>query len=39
MSTPFVTSEQYETWFKLIPIEVYVTDAILEKKTSKWIWD
>jgi hypothetical protein len=31
MSTPFQTSEQYETWFKLIPIEVYVTDAVLEK--------
>ncbi|HOD11274.1 MAG TPA: DUF4403 family protein, partial [Flavobacterium sp.] len=24
MSTPFQTSEQYQTWFKLIPIEVYV---------------
>jgi len=35
MSTPFVTSEQYETWFKLIPIEVYVTDAVLEKKDIK----
>lgn len=31
MSTPFLTSEQYQTWFKLIPIEVYVTDAVLEK--------
>jgi len=31
MSTPFKTSEQYETWFKMIPIEVYVTDAILQK--------
>jgi hypothetical protein len=31
MSTPFQTSEQYQTWFKLIPIEVYVTDAILNK--------
>jgi hypothetical protein len=31
MSTPFVTSEQYETWFKLNPIEVYVTDAVLKK--------
>ena len=31
MSTPFVTSEQYQTWFKLIPIEVYVTDAVLSK--------
>mgnify|MGYP001493761662 CR=1 FL=1 len=31
MSTPFKTSEQYETWFKMMPIEVYVTDAILQK--------
>ncbi len=31
MSTPFLTSEQYQTWFKLIPIEVYVTDAVLGK--------
>lgn len=31
MSTPFLTSEQYETWFKLNPIEVYVTDAVLKK--------
>jgi len=31
MSTPFQTSEQYQTWFKLIPIEVYVTDAVLSK--------
>ncbi|WP_395063027.1 DUF4403 family protein [Flavobacterium sp.] len=31
MSTPFQTSEQYETWFKLNPIEVYVTDAVIQK--------
>jgi hypothetical protein len=31
LSTPFVTSEQYQAWFKLAPIEVYVTDAILNK--------
>ncbi len=31
MSTPFLTSEQYQTWFKLIPIEVYVTDAQIAK--------
>ncbi len=31
MSTPFLTSEQYQTWFKLMPVEVYVTDAVLEK--------
>lgn len=31
ISTPFLTSEQYQTWFKLIPVEVYVTDAVLGK--------
>lgn len=31
MSLPFLTSEQYQTWFKLIPVEVYVTDAVLGK--------
>lgn len=31
MSTPFLTSEVYQTWFKLIPVEVYVTDAVLGK--------
>jgi Domain of unknown function (DUF4403) len=31
MSDPFLTSEQYQTWFKLIPVEVYVTDAVLGK--------
>lgn len=31
MSTPFQTSEQYETWFKMNPIEMYVTDAVLQK--------
>ncbi len=30
MSEPFQTSEQYETWFKLNPIEVYSTDAVLQ---------
>lgn len=35
MSTPFVTSEQYQTWFKLIPIEVYVTDAVLGNTSIK----
>ncbi|WP_162127111.1 DUF4403 family protein [Flavobacterium phycosphaerae] len=35
MSTPFLTSEQYQTWFKLIPVEVYVTDAVLEKNEIK----
>ncbi len=31
MSTPFQTSVEYETWFKLNPIEVYVTDAAVQK--------
>ena len=31
MSTPFQTSVEYETWFKLNPIEVYVTDAVVQK--------
>ena len=31
MSTPFETSKEYETWFKLIPTEVNVTDAKIEK--------
>ncbi|MFD2908989.1 DUF4403 family protein [Flavobacterium ardleyense] len=31
LSTPFMTSEAYETWFKMVPIELYVTDANLSK--------
>lgn len=31
-STPFLTSEQYETWFRLTPVELYATDAKLSKK-------
>ena len=31
MSTPFQTSVEFETWFKLNPIEVYVTDAAVQK--------
>lgn len=31
LSTPFETSKQYESWFKMIPTELYVTDAILSK--------
>ena len=33
MSTPFETSKEYETWFKLNPIEIYVTDAVIDKKS------
>lgn len=32
ISTPFLSSEQYEAWFKLTPVELYVTDAVLSKK-------
>lgn len=35
MSKPFETSQQYETWFKMTPIEVYVTDAVLQKNKIK----
>ena len=31
LSTPFLTSEAYETWFKMVPLELYVTDATLSK--------
>lgn len=30
LSTPFLTNEAYEAWFKLIPIELYVTDATIK---------
>ena len=30
ISKPFLSSDTYETWFKLIPIELYVTDAALK---------
>ena len=35
MSAPFLMSEQYQTWFKLIPLEVNVTDAILSDSKIK----
>lgn len=31
LSTPLQTSEQYESWFKMTPSELYVTDAVLSK--------
>ena len=31
LSTPFLTSEQYDAWFRLNPLELYVTDAVLSK--------
>lgn len=30
MSTPFLASETYETWFKMAPTELYSTNAILK---------
>jgi hypothetical protein len=35
LSNPILTSEQYQAWFKLLPIEVYVTDAILKDSKVK----
>lgn len=32
LSKPYLTNEQYETWFKVVPVELYVTDAVLSKK-------
>lgn len=32
LTIPFLTSEQFETWFALNPEELYVTDAVLTKK-------
>lgn len=31
ISTPFETNTDFETWFRLNPIELYVTDAVLQK--------
>jgi hypothetical protein len=31
LSGPFMTSERYESWFKMVPIELYVTEAKLSK--------
>lgn len=33
ISTPYLAHEEYETWFKLAPIELYVTDANLNNKS------
>lgn len=32
VSKPFLAHDDYETWFKLIPIEIYATEAILNKE-------
>lgn len=32
LSKPFLSSDAYETWFKLIPIELYVTEAALKNQ-------
>ena len=32
LSNPILTSEQYETWFKMVPIELYVSEAKLSDK-------
>ena len=37
ISTPFLTNDAYEAWFKLVPVELYVTEAKL--KNSKITMD
>ena len=37
ISTPFLTNDAYEAWFKLVPQELYVTEAVL--KNSKITMD
>lgn len=32
LNKPFLANEQFETWFMLTPVELYVTDAVLSKK-------
>jgi hypothetical protein len=32
VSEPYLANEQYQTWFKIVPVELYVTDAVLAKK-------
>lgn len=31
IATPFEMSEEYSSWLRIVPIELYVTDAILKK--------
>ncbi len=33
LSMPFLTSETYQAWFKLVPLEVYSTTAALKNET------
>ncbi|WP_445710394.1 DUF4403 family protein [Flavobacterium sp.] len=35
ISTPFLTNDDYEAWFKLTPIELYVTEAVLKNSKIK----
>ncbi|WP_366518028.1 DUF4403 family protein, partial [uncultured Flavobacterium sp.] len=35
IATPFEMSEQYASWLRIVPIELYATDAILQKKEIK----
>lgn len=35
LSAPMLANQQYQTWFNLIPLEVYVTDADLQKNEIK----
>lgn len=35
IATPFEMSEQYASWLRIVPIELYVTDAVLQKNEIK----
>ncbi|MEZ4838452.1 DUF4403 family protein [Flavobacterium sp.] len=35
IATPLEMSKQYNSWFRVMPIELYVTDAVLQKKEIK----
>ena len=35
LSTPFMANETYETWFKLVPNEMYSTNAVLSNSKIK----
>lgn len=35
MSAPMLANQEYQTWFNIIPLEIYATDANLEKSRVK----
>lgn len=36
VSTPFQMSETYDSWLRIVPVELYTTDAILEKESVQF---